>query len=164
MVRESGHPVIVTNTTFKLCPWADVLFSFDKKWWEQYHEEVKAVFKGRMISASQTAVKYGVESTFVVPWFTSFGNSGACAISLAMSGNAQKIVMLGFDCQKTGGKVHWHGDHPKNMSNALSIKRWPKLFELVAKRATAAKIPVVNASRVTALTCFPRVDLAEALQ
>lgn len=164
LVRASGHPVIVTNTTFKMCPWADVLFAFDRKWWTEYHEEVKSVFKGRMISSSQVVTKYGVESVFGANWFTSFVNSGACAISLAISGKAQKIVLLGFDCQKTGGKVHWHGDHPKNLSNAISMKRWPKQFELVSRRADAAKIPVVNASRATALTCFQRGDLAEALQ
>lgn len=163
-VRASGHPVIVTNTTFRLCPWADVLFAFDGKWWKEYHEEVKATFKGRMLSAAQIAPNFGAESTFGAPWFTAVGNSGVSAISLAISGKAKKIVLLGFDCQKTGGRVHWHGDHPGSLSNAKTIMMWPKQFDIIAGRAKAAGIPVVNSTRQTVLKCFPRVDLAEALQ
>ena len=40
---------------------------------------------------------------------------------------------------------------------------WPKLFAKVAKFAEARRVPVVNATRETALTCFPRVDLEAAL-
>ena len=77
---------------------------------------------------------------------------------------ASKVVMLGYDCQKTGGRTHWHGDHPRTLGNAHSMPGWPKLFAKVAKFAEARRVPVVNATRETALTCFPRVDLEAALQ
>jgi len=162
-VRASGHPVIVVNTSFKLCPWADVLFAHDGKWLKEYHKEYQAVFKGRVLSAAQIARNFGAESLYGVPWFGAVGNSGVCAIAIAIAGNAAKIVLLGYDCQKTGGQVHWHGDHPKNLSNALSISRWPGQFERMAKRAHAARIPVVNVSRETSLKCFERQTLEQAL-
>lgn len=164
LVRASGHPVIVTNTTFRLCPWADALYAFDTKWWVRYHEEVKAVFAGRLFTSSQVATKYGAESTLGAPWFTAFHNSGASAISMAMSGGAAKVVMLGYDAGLgPAGQKHWHGDHPKELGNAHSLRKWPKQFEIVAKVARERGVAVVNASRRTALTCFPCVPLTEAL-
>lgn len=157
-----GLPCIVTNTTFRLCPWADVLFAFDGKWWDHYLEEVRRTFKGALMSHA-IAVKPGVESVRGKPWFQHFHNSGASAISLAITGGASRVILLGYDCQRTGGKTHWHGDHPKALSNARSIANWPTQFKNVARYAASKSVPVLNASRATALTCFPRVTL-EAME
>jgi hypothetical protein len=162
-VRASGHPVVVTNTTFRLCPWADVLFAFDAKWWTMYHEEVKRVFKGRRLSFSQAVRHMAVESTYMSGWFHNFGNSGACAIAIAIASGADKIVLLGYDCQKTGGAAHWHGNHPQGLSNALSLDRWPGQFKNVAMEAKNKGAVVINASRETALKCFERQVLEDAL-
>lgn len=159
---ESGHPAIVTNTTFRLCPWADVLFGFDSAWWREYRAEVDATFKGAKLTLSSGNI--GIESLYREGWFfRGCGNSGGAAISLAVAGGAKRVVLLGYDCQKTGGKVHWHGDHPKKMSNAKSIAKWPEQFAAVAKLAKKAGTEVVNCSRETALTCFERMELSEAL-
>ena len=47
LVRESGCPVIVTNTTFRLCPWADMLYAFDRPWWNHY-KLIGCYFTGRL--------------------------------------------------------------------------------------------------------------------
>ena len=39
-VRKSGLPAFVVNTTFRRCPWADVLVAHDSKWWQTYGAEV----------------------------------------------------------------------------------------------------------------------------
>lgn len=176
LVKQSSHVVIVANTTFRIAPWADALFAFDLKWWDEYHEEVNNVFKGRRFGYSTPCVRYGADSLFFEPWFHSFSNSGACAIGLAVACGAKTIIMLGYDCQKTDGKVHWHPDHPSKMadksarkrwpsgmSNAESIKRWPKQFKAVADYAKERGSVILNASRVTALDCFARVNLTEVL-
>jgi hypothetical protein len=176
LVRNSGHAVIVTNTSFRLCPWADVLFAFDVKWWDEYHEEVKQVFKGRCMTYANAAMRYGAESVFDCSWFTSHSNSGACAIGLAIAGKAKHIILLGADCQRTGGKTHWHGDHPKvmrskrarkswpmGMSNADSMNRWPAQYQSAAMQADIHGVEVINASRETALTCFKRARLEDVL-
>lgn len=161
--HASGHPVIVTNTTFKLCPWADVLFAHDSKWWREYRTEVDATFAGARVTVTSQNRKSGIHTTYGQQWFKTFGNSGACAVSLAVAGGAAKVVMLGFDCQKTGGKTHWHGDHGPGLTNAKSMPLWPKKFAQLAAYAKAKKCRVVNASRETALTCFERVELADEL-
>lgn len=162
--RSAGLPTIVTNTTFKRCLWADVLFGFDGAWWGKYRAEVDAEFKGRRVTCSQGGRRSGdAELVNNVPWFTSFHNSGANAISLAITGGAIRIVLLGFDCQKLGGQVHWHGDHPDGLSNARSLKLWPKHFKNVARLADQRRVDIVNCSRATALTCFRRAPLEDVL-
>jgi hypothetical protein len=162
-VRESGHPTIVTNTTFRIAPWAHVLFGMDMKWWQAHHKEVSAVFTGRKLSTSHATRAYGAESLYQVPWFTRSLNSGEGAILLAMASGSKRIVLLGFDCQKTGGKTHWHGDHAKGLGNAGSMVKWPKHFAHLSKQARQQGIVILNATRETALTCFERVDLESAL-
>lgn len=93
--------------------------------------------------------------------FNGFGNSGAGCISLAAVGLADKIIMLGYDCQKTEGKAHWHGDHPVKLGNARFIEKWPDKFAELSR--FVRHVEVINASRVTALKIFPRKTLEEAL-
>ena len=158
-----GNVVIVTNTTFRLVPWADVLFAMDQKWWTEYHREVAETFKGRKVSVVQGAKRFGAETTYGAAWFRGFGNSGSGALAFAIAGNPARVLMLGFDCQATGGKTHWHGDHPKSLSNARSLPRWPRAFQSAAAHARGKGVKVLNCSRETALTCFERVPLEVAL-
>lgn len=153
--------MIVTNTTFRMCPWADVLFAFDPKWWRVHFEEARRAFAGQMLTVAHSVP--GVVTLCGATWFTPFQTSGACAVSLAICGRASKVVLLGYDCQRTGGRTHWHGDHPKELSNAKTIDGWPAVFKAVAAEARAKGVTVLNASRETALTCFDRVELASAL-
>jgi hypothetical protein len=163
-VRVAGLTTIVTNTTFRRAPWADMLFGFDSRWWREHIAEVRQVFKGRLVSASQIAPNLGVESTFCVPWFRQYANSGACAISMAVAGGASKVVLLGFDCQNgPNGEKHWHGDHPPGLSNCLSMPRWGQVFKRVAQDVEAQGVPVINATRSTALRCFERQPLEQAI-
>lgn len=92
-----------------------------------------------------------------------FANSGCGAVAFAASRGAERIVLIGYDCQKTGGKVHHHGDHPPNLGNAKSMSQWFVRFRKLAETMSRAKVNVINASRETALTCFPRMDLEAAL-
>jgi len=164
MVRAAGHPVVVTNTTFRLCPWADTLYAYDTHWWKRYHEEAKAGFSGRRFAAYPAAANYGAEPSLGLPWMRTFHNSGACAISLAVAGCAAKIVMLGYDAgMGPAGETHWHGDHPQELSNAASMSAWPLQFKLAARDAQRKGVAVVNASRRTRLTCFPRGELEAEL-
>jgi hypothetical protein len=164
-VHAAGHPTIVTNTTFRLCPWADALFAFDSKWWREYRAEVDKVFLGDRLAYSEVAAQSapGVICLRRAPWFTSFHNSGASSISVAAASGARRVLLLGFDCQKTGGRTHWHGDHPKTLGNAASLKNWPKQFQHVARYAQSKGTKVLNCSRATALTCFERAELSAVL-
>lgn len=156
-VRAAGIPTIVTNNTWELCPWADVAYAMDRKWWEVHHRRVFAEFPGRKICAVRGA--YGAERIA----FHHGRNSGAGAIALAAKWGARRIILLGYDCQRTGGRRHWHGDHPKGMGNTQRLPAWPAEFKRLSVILQKEGREIINCTRETALTCFPRAELEETL-
>lgn len=80
---------------------------------------------------------------------------------MAHKAGASRVVLLGYDCQHTGGRAHWHGDHPRKLGNAGSVDKWKFHFRKLAKELLG--IEIVNATRQTALEAFPRVSLEDAL-
>lgn len=154
--------VIVTNTTFRMAPWADVLFGMDAAWWKEYAQEAKGLFKGRLVSSSVNSGVHGVERLmYQGKPFDTFGNSGSGAIAMAIRNGASHVILLGYDCQKTDGQAHWHGDHPKKLGNAGSLPRWASQFARLRNAYPQAHI--VNCTRETALQAFPRASLEDFL-
>lgn len=153
--------MIVANTTYRIAPWADALFAMDKQWWDQHRTEVAEVFRGERISSNPIPVNWGVRR--MPNTFKAYGNSGAACVALAVSSGAQTVVMLGYDCQHTEGKTHWHGSHPRGLGDAGSINKWPAKFRELAKDVLP-KANIINASRVTALDMFHREGLEECLK
>lgn len=90
-------------------------------------------------------------------------NSGYAAIGLAALWGASKVILLGFDMQRTGGASHWHGDHVAPLAQLPSMSRWVDEMVLLGSDLRRAGVRVVNASRQTALKCFVRMPLEEAL-
>lgn len=154
--------MIVANTTFRIAPWADLLFAMDRQWWEMHKDEVALTFRGERVSSNPVPSKYQVRR-MPPSELKAFGNSGAACVSLAVLSGAERVVMLGYDCQKTEGKAHWHGDHPKGLGNAGSINKWPAKFRELAAHINGRAV-VINASRATALDMFPRQSLEECLE
>lgn len=165
--REKAGPteerqVFVANTTFRLAPWADAMFAMDRQWWQMYHAEVNEKFQGLRYSSNPIPVNWHVKR-LVGGGFKPFGNSGAASIAMAVQFGFKKVIMLGFDCQHTGGKTHWHGSHPKGLGDAGSVNRWPEKFKEL-KLWIHGRAEVINASRVTALDMFPRQPLEEVIE
>lgn len=74
-------------------------------------------------------------------------------------------MLLGYDFQATGHKSHWHGDHPPGLSNSRRrYASWLQPMNALARDLERLGVEVVNATRETALTCFRRIELQEALQ
>lgn len=70
---------------------------------------------------------------------------------------------MGYDMQHTGGKAHWHGDHPKGLGNAQRMNRYVMHFPYIAKDLEAEGVEVINCSRETALDCFKRASIREVI-
>jgi len=96
-------------------------------------------------------------------YIASGGNSGYQAINLAYMLGAERIILLGFDMQKTGGKAHWHGDHIAGLGNAENVSGWVKNFDALAKDLELLGVEVINCSRETALKCFKRALITEVI-
>ena len=171
--QRAGHgKVIVVNTTFRMAPWADVLYACDGGWWREYGPEVDQKFTGRRFCYAQYGTKHdatqvpstGRTGLSKTPGsITTGGNSGHQAIHLAYNFGAKKIILLGFDMAYTGGQSHWHGNHPSGLGNATHLHAWVKLMRFIAADLKAAGVEVLNCSRVTALDCFDRSPLDDAL-
>lgn len=151
--------MIVTNTTFRMAPWADALYAMDTPWWNVHHGEVSRVFKGlRVRGAGSSQSRLAERAMFGVGCL----NSGAGALLMAKHYGAELIVMLGYDCKiDSDGKRHWHDNHPGGLGNAGMLAKWPLQFAKVASQLKPTR--VVNATRETALECFERITLTEAL-
>lgn len=87
------------------------------------------------------------------------GNSGYQAINLAFHAGVRRIVLLGYDMQRTGGRSHWFGDHPGRLNVASPYERWVRDFASIAADLEAEGVEVINASRETALECFRRAPI-----
>lgn len=89
------------------------------------------------------------------------GNSGYQAIGLAYLWGAKRIILLGYDMQKTGGKKHHHADH-KGLPNLGDLDSWRRHMNLLAVDLRKQGVEVLNASRETALKCFERTTPEQA--
>jgi hypothetical protein len=164
-VRASGLPLVVVNNTWQLAPWADMLVAMDTAWWRGYGERAAAEFAGLRVGFTATCTKFGAQATVYGHVVSNFGNSGAASIAVAVRARAARVLLLGFDASFDAGRMHWHEDHPKPMSNPqASVGRWPVQFGRVAEHARKGGVEVINCSRRTVLECFPRAELEEALR
>lgn len=130
----------------------------DRKWWKVHGDEAKKTFKGRLVTCIPNVVQAQTLK------FKHGGNSGAGALSLAEHLGAEHITMLGYDCQYTDGKRHWHGDHPKGLGNCVSLPKFYGQFKDIKKHLDTRGVAIVNATRKTALDLWPFANLEEALE
>ena len=154
--------ILVTNTTFRDVPTADVIFGFDSRWWKIYYDEVAATCPGERVTVTaQNLAGVAVVEKKQMP---NFGNSGAGQVALAIFAGCRDVGMLAYDAQHgPGGEVHHHGNHPRGLGNALSMPRWPAAFQKLADHAQVKGVRVVNCSRRTALKCFAKIALEDFL-
>lgn len=141
----------------------------DRAWWNRYGGQVQAAIECWCVSREAARV-YGLN---FIPaeagggisrkpgTVRHGGNSGFVAVSLALHFGAARVVLLGYDMQADGRRLHWHADHV-GMSNPMAerMRDWVRRFGDLAREV---EVPIVNASRQTALRCFPRVALHEGL-
>jgi len=162
--------VIAVSDAVRLAPWATVLYSCDAGWWKARNGMPE--FPGERF-AGQAAEVDGIKiamapSTGDGPVLSATGgNSGYQAILLAVARGHRRLILLGFDC-KFGdkGAVHFHGKHREPLRNPgkANFDRWAGWFERLAPALRCLGVEVINCSRDTALTCFPRMPLERALE
>jgi hypothetical protein len=89
-------------------------------------------------------------------------NSGTAAINLSVLLGATRIVLLGYDMDTHKGRRHFYDTAPQSCSSPFY--KFRKLTGMLVEPLKAAGVTVVNASRRSALDCFPMVSLDEALR
>ena len=157
--------VIAVNDAYKLAPWADILYACDAKWWN-WHKGAPD-FQGRKYAMTDAAAKWpGVELlrnkgkrglSLEADGICTGHNSSYQAINVAVLSGASRIILIGVDMSGD----HFFGSHPDKSKPPfkLALEAFPTLVEPLRD----AGVEIFNCSRKTALTCFQRIPLEEAL-
>ena len=158
-------PCITVNTTYKLAPWAAVIYAHDAAWW-RLHADALALpglkVGGEPVPGVLTLKKTGVMGFDPNPSCMRVGgNSGYQALHLAIQAGASRILLLGYDM--TGG--HWHGQHPAQLGNPAegAYQRWLPRFDTLIPAIEDRYVDVVNCTPGSKLTCFRMMPLESAL-
>jgi len=177
--------VIGVNNTYRIGDWIDVLFFGDCGWYIMHKNAIANFpklkvtccdrFANRPIEQSE-GIKYlakdrqktrGISNDpTTVSWNN---NSGSAAISLAFHFGAKRIILLGFDMALDANNVsHWHGSHlPAGQRvkprKAPPFKRHMMGFPIIAEDAKKLGLTILNASPISAITEFPKIDIKELL-
>lgn len=177
---------ITINDSWRILPTADYLYFCDKKWW-QYHQDRNLrsldnkfsfhdlIYKGFWVKGGPGfndhpqvhALSFcGQVGLSEDPRGLCHGsNSGYAAINLAYLLGAKKIILLGYDMDFVGSVTHWHREpreEPNEFRKTLTNSMLP-LFSYLMDPLEAAGVQVINANPNSALTCWPRMELQEAL-
>lgn len=183
MLRERIH-VVAVNNSYELCPWADMLYACDARWWElkkgvpQFGGiKVCQETKAHEMYSDINLVSIRRESGTPVHRFLfdkmgqigGGGNSGFQALNIVAQMGVSDVMLLGFDMVTINGKLHWHGRHPDSgfvlyNPDEFAFRRW---VDRMTKSAPALKqrgVNVINCSAQSALTCFPKMTVEQTLK
>ncbi len=164
--------VIAVNDAWTLAPWADAMWATDGRWWT-HHQGVKA-FQGLKFGLTvnpglwpdvhvlENTGPLGLEGN---PTGVRTGkNSGYAVLNLAVHLGCTKLILLGYDLGHAPGMPsHFFGEHPRALLNASPYPAFRAAFDAIVEPLQALGVDVVNCSRETTLTAFPRMALVEAL-
>jgi len=187
--RDGRAKIIVVNDNWCKLRDADALYACDGPWWAIYADQVRVGFRGECWTrvaikepdgSYNTVERRHLEVVAGLPWLDCVpvlrdvglprngaipmgGNSGHGAIGLAYLFGARRILLVGYDMKRgANGEAHHFGDHPKPLTQGVPTS-WIRRFDQMAEDAKARGVTIVNCTRDTALTQFPRMDLREAL-
>lgn len=169
--------VLVVNSSFRAALWADVLYASDRGWWEHKRNRDAFEFSGLKIIARESIGKNNNIKVVNVKTINEAdahslhlepkgiighgGNSGFQGLNLALQFGSRKIVLVGFDmCGE-----HWHEKHVEPLRNPrdAAMALWRKRLDAQAARLNAMRVEVINASVQSALTAYPKMSVASAL-
>jgi hypothetical protein len=177
-IEQGPFRAVVIKSSWRLAPWADVLYGIDKGWWIANHGAPH--FKGLKVSPSPTVCKvFGLRQVTLKPRAeillgttgvigcglkTGGGFSGFQAINLAVQFGAKRIVLVGFDMSLSNG-AHWNSDQRGVAKpDADRVKSWRIALDRCAPQFKSLGVEVINTAEHSALTAFPKMALEQALK
>jgi hypothetical protein len=186
-VRASGARSIVVNRNFEMFPDADWLHVGDAVFWKTHPAAYE--FAGIKTTLAVEALRDGVRLLRSTgnngferdpSGVRNYNNSGMQAIAVAVHTGARRVVLVGFDGRAREREVptssgslvrkvdnHWHGQHSYPCTNPTPnlYKRWDGHMRSLADALARLGGPeVVNATPGSAYSCWPMMDLGEALR
>jgi hypothetical protein len=173
--------VIAINESYRLCNWADAMYSCDRDWWRL--AKGAPDFPGLKITQEPQAAKEFPDLKCVTirryqnsivhdmlfdTWgeIGGGGNSGFQCMNLTAQFGVTAIMLLGIDCTGDANKPHWHGRHPPPLNNPIvtNYDNWRRNIDGAAGKLKARGIDVVNCSPISTLTKYPKMTVEEGLE
>jgi hypothetical protein len=154
-----GRRLIAVNLSWRLVPWADVLYGTDGHFWHFYKGIPE--FAGRKVTSSPMAA----QSLGIDCLFCDGNNSGVRAINLAEACGSKRILLIGFD-MRINGQAHWHEAYPKGKlpePTDHNARQWRNELKETGHRFAKRGTTIINCTPGSALECFPKMSLHEAL-
>lgn len=180
--------VITINDSWRLAPWADVLYFCDAKWLRGQLERCQGhrsagdpipfqelLAKGFWVSGAREMITHrqvrylelteqlGLEPD---PAKLRHGsNGGYQAMGIAAHYGVRRIVLLGYDMHCDSGRTHWH-DEPRPSewrTPDKPVHHFLPCFDYIAGPLAERGIEVINATPFSALKLWPYLPLEQAL-
>lgn len=151
------------------------MYFADGRWW-QWHKDRPdyQAFSGQRCTIESTGMtaedagvhmlrNLGQDGLSTDPGGLRTGQHGGYqAINIAVLAGAARIVLLGYDGKAAQGKSHWFGDHPVRNAHSDFVM-YRKTLNALAPLVAAAGVDVINASPDSAVECFRKLPLEQAL-
>ncbi len=177
--RLDGKFVIAINRSYEVLPNAQIIYFTDYDFWDHHRDNMLA-HSGQLIKGSQTRSKE--ENNPSVIYYRLSGkpgistergllhhgnNSTYAALNLAaVHLKFKKIYLFGVDMKwgepKNKSTSHWHDGH-KRIDPEYSYDKMKRAFKTIVEPLTNIGVEVYNANIDSALECFPKVTIEEAL-
>ncbi len=156
--------VIAVNESWRLCPWAEFLYSSDHNWWHNTTPEFDGIAVGPSWGARRpveiVTQEFG-DYFHTARMMVGGRNSGLHAVNLAYHLGATRVGLVGFDMHDRDGK-HWHSDHARTPNpTTADIESWRTVMDDAAHCIAERGMEVVNCSLSSALTAYPKMTLSE---
>lgn len=172
-VRQAGAFAIAINTTYRLAPWAWMLYGADHEWWLHREHREALQFDGWRVTTAggprlapkglHWLLNTGVHGFDPEPGcIRTGGNSAYQALHIAIQAGASRVLLCGLDMH--GG--HWHGEHPAGLkvTQPEQYAVWCDRFKALVPEAEKRGVDVVNCTPGSALRCFLMGELDEQLE
>lgn len=140
--------VVAVSDAYKIAPWADILVSNDRKWWE-VHPEAEKVRGVRYCSHKLREVEEFREHVHLGR------NSGLMGMCAARAHGAKRLLLCGFDMHGS----HFFGAHPEPLKNTTE-----RIFSTHIRQFDGfSGCEVINCTLGSQLKRFPYVKLEEVI-
>ncbi len=174
---SAGVRTIAVNNSWRMAPFADALYAADPDWWlhcappldafhgERWTQHRQWNQRPKPPKVQEIQSELGDKISDDPSYIYTGSNSAFQAMGLAINWGARRVIFLGLDLSRDpDGRNHWFGDYPDPIRNCQSYPRFIQAFETVAPILQERGIQVINASRRTALNCFPKMTIEGALR
>lgn len=167
---------VAINESWRLCPWADVLYGCDGAWWRKNNGLL--AFGGLRVSQDRTLrdsfpdvhlVKCRRGIARIITDKTGEIGDGRTSLFQALNlvvraGPPRVIGLVGADMTLEYG-MHWHGPHGDGLNNPREamINRWRQNIDGAADQLSALGVTVLNLSPISTLKAYRMATLQEFL-